>query len=479
MGGVTIKVYKGRSAIYTNEVSVTRDNIIDILKDSMSKHNINSGEIEYLYQYYKGRQDIQEKTKETRPDINNIITENRAYEIVTFKKGYVFGEPVQYIPRGERKDNDETISNGINDLNDHMIECDKGELDSELAEWLFIGGVAYRMVLPNEEWEEDNEETPFKMYSLDPRKTFVVRFNNLDKTVAMGVTYIKDDEGGITWEAYTKDMHYVVNKTEGIVLSEPHFLGRVPIIEYVHNNARLGVFEPVLPLLNAINSVQSNRLDDIEQTVNAFLGIFGAELDEETYKKIQEWKTLVLPEGSNAKYMNAPLQQNDIQVFVEDLYHTILTICGMPKTENGGGGDNGVAVHLRTGWSQAECQAKSVEKTFKKSERETLKIILRILDGMGGTVLKLKNIDIKFARRYSDNILTKVQALTQLLDCGIKPEIAIATCGIWNDPTDVAIQSKSYLSKWELEDEEEGEDDVLQAHGQEAEETENIIEENL
>ena len=31
------------------------------------------------------------------------------------------------------------------------------------------------------------------------------------------------------------------------------------------------------------------------------------------------------------------------------------------------------------------------------------------------------------------------------MQSGIKPEIAIATVSIWNDPTDVAIQSKEYL----------------------------------
>lgn len=445
---------------------------MDILTTSMSTHNENSGEIEYLYNYYKGKQDILNKVKEVRPDINNKVTVNRAFEIVTFKKGHILGEPVQYIPRGEDRDNDLIISDNINALNDYMIESDKGELDSELAEWFFVGGVGYRMVLPNAEWEEDSDDTPFKMYTLDPRYTFVVRYNNIDKDVAMGVTYTKNEHGVIAWDVYTKDTYFKVNKLEGIVEEKPNYLGMIPIVEYVHNNARLGAFEPVLPLLNCINAVQSNRLDDIEQNVNSFMAIFGADMDEETYKQVQEWKMLILPDGANAKYMSATLQQNDIQTYVDDLYQTILTICGMPN-RNGGSStsDTGRAVELRDGWSTAEYQAKSVEKTFKKSERETLKIILRILRDMGGTVLKLKNIDIKFARRYSDNILTKVQALTQLLDAGIKPEIAITTVGIWNDPIDVTIQSKPYLTKWEVEEEDE---DVLQTLGQEDKETQNF-----
>lgn len=442
------KLLKGRQIIYTSK-ELNESNLLEILNDAVSTHTVNANEIDYLYNYYKGSQEIQYKTKETRPEINNKITENRAWEIVSFKKGYTFGEPVQYIARGEN----ENISNQINKLNDYMVECDKDSLDTELAEWMFVGGIGYRICLPNPNWENE-DETPFKIHSLDPRNTFIVRYDNITKEVAMGVTFKEVDDHKV-YSIYTKDKFYLVDELAGIVKSQDIYTG-IPIIEYINNNARLGAFEMVLPLLDAINSVQSNRLDDIEQHVNSFMAVFGAELTEETYKKVQEWKMMVLPDGTDVKYLSATLQQSDVQTYVDSLYQTILSICGMPSVESGGnGGDNGVAVHLRNGWETAETQAKSVEKVFKKSERDLLRLVLRIMDSFGATTLKLRNIDIKFARRYTDNILTKVQSLTSMLDAGIEPAIAIATSGIWNDPTDVYIQSRKFLDKWNVEIEEE------------------------
>jgi SPP1 family phage portal protein len=436
------------------------------LNDSISTHNSNSSDINYLYDYYKGNQEIQSKSKETRVEINNKITENRAYEIVSFKKGYTFGEPVQYIARGTEK----SIVDAINKLNDFMIECDKNELDSELAEWFYVCGVAYRMALPNKNWDVDFDESPFKIYTLDPRNTFVVRFNDLEKEIAMAVTYVELEGNNKLYSVYTKDTFYTIDDLHGIISSQPIYTG-LPVVEYVHNNARLGAFEVVISLLDAINSVQSNRLDDVEQAVNSFMAVFGADMDEKTYKQIQEWKMMVLPDGSDVKYLTSSLHQGDVQTYVDNLYHTILTICGMPSVESGGnGGDNGVAVHLRNGWQNAETQAKSVEKTFKRSERKLLKLVLRILNNVSENTLSLSNIDIKFARRYTDNIYTKAQTLALLLDSGIKPDIAIATCGIWNDPTDVALQSKPYLEKWEL-------NDVLQENGQDFSEVENADQE--
>lgn len=36
-----------------------------------------------------------------------------------------------------------------------------------------------------------------------------------------------------------------------------------------------------------------------------------------------------------------------------------------------------------------------------------------------------------------------------MLEAGLNPEVAIATCGLFNDPMDVTAQSKEYLRKWE------------------------------
>ena len=186
-------------------------------------------------------------------------------------------------------------------------------------------------------------------------------------------------------------------------------------------------------------------------------------MTEEVYKQIQEWKMMVLPEGTDVKYLSAPLQQSDVQTYIDNLYQTILTIVGMPSMDSvgsDGGGSNGVAIHLKNGWATAESQAKSIEKVFKKSERDLLRLVLRIMNNFGTTTLKLRNIDIKFARRYTDNILTKVQSMTMMLDAGINPSVAIATCGIWNDPNDVYIQSKTSLEKWNVEVEENPEEDL-------------------
>lgn len=437
----------GRTVIYTDVSSVTSENVCEVLNKALTVHNTNKSQIEYLYNYYKGKTPILGKTKEVRQEINHKICENRANEIVNFKTGYCFGEPVQYILRGEK----EKLVSSINDLNDYMFYSDKAAADRQLADWMHIAGIGYRMALPAKDNDED--EPPFEFHTLDPRYTFVVYGSGVGNKPMMCVKYVTKENNLPVYSVYTKNMYYEI-ESGVLTKTEPHVLGALPIIEYPANTARLGAFEIVLPLLDALNEVQSNRLDDIVQYVNSFLALLGGGIDEESLKRLEEYKMLCLPEGVDAKYLSKAMTQGDIQTLADAIRHSILSICGVPSQsgESASTSDTGSAVILRGGWEQAEARAKSTEAEFKRSEKQFLRLVLRILRDTVGTPLKLQDIEIKFTRRYVDNILTKTQALQQMLQAGIAPNVAIATCGLWNDPTDIYLQSKKYLEQWDVTD---------------------------
>jgi hypothetical protein len=190
-------------------------------------------------------------------------------------------------------------------------------------------------------------------------------------------------------------------------------------------------------------------LDDVQQFVNSFLALLGGTIDDETASKLDEYKMLCLPEGVDAKYLSAALQQTDIQVLADNLYSAVLTICGIPYRNGGSasGGDNGVAVYLRNGYEAAETQMLAVELEFKRSEKDFLRLVLRILRDMTGLKLDLKNVEIKFSRRNYDNLQTKSQVLTTLLNNPkVHPQLAFAHSGLFLDPESAYLQSKAW---WE------------------------------
>ena len=87
----------GRRMITTDETEVTIDNVVAILRKALLTHWKNRNEIEYLWNYYKGRQPILSRQKCIRPEIKNMIVENRANEIVSFKSGSTILKDVPQI----------------------------------------------------------------------------------------------------------------------------------------------------------------------------------------------------------------------------------------------------------------------------------------------------------------------------------------------------------------------------------------------
>lgn len=466
----------GRKKIYTDVMTITAANVCEVLQSALNVHNQNRRDIQYLYRYYKGDQPILRRTKEIRPEIMNTVVENRANEIVSFKVGYLMGEPVQYVSRGE----DERVTRDVNLLNDYMAYEDKAPKDKQLSEWSHICGTSLRMVLPRPD-TDDIDEAPFEIFTLDPRNAFVVYHNGLGEQPVMNVKYIRRrDNGQVIYSVYTKDRYFEILDGVSIIAEVPQVFG-LPIIEYPANHARLGAFEVVLPLLDAINKVDSNRIDGVEQFIQALMlfhnvDISNADFDELRERGALKYKDIEPQYRAEVKYLSEELNQQQTQTLVDHLYSTVLTICGMPN-RNGGTStsDTGTAVIYRDGWSSAEARAKDSELMFEQSEKEFLKRVLRICRELSDVDLKLSNVDIRFTRRNYANLMERAQVLTLMLsNPKIAPQLAFQQCAMFPDSEAAYLLSKNY---WEFEeqrqvqqltqiagvtddDEEDGEQDV-------------------
>lgn len=457
-----MRVVAGRKVIYTDEEVITRENVVAQVNTAMLTHLKNREDIQYLDDFLRGNQDIQAKTKEYREEINHKITENRAYQVHSFYAGYAFGENTQYIRRervtgsSDETDFDE-ISEKITILNSYMVDCNKEACDKDMSDWLLTCGVGYRLTLPN---DDRQGLSPFKVYSLDPRNTFVVYYKGYDHHPVFSVSYMTKTDGEMIFSVYTDDKYFEYNVPSTFsevtgapigVKEERHIVGTNPIIEYDLNNQRMGIFEPALPILNAINELQSNRMDDIVQYVDSILTILGGDISEETYNKMLQFKMLALPDGTDAKYIGKALSENDVQNLKQDLLTALYEICGLPNRSGGSGrstSDTGAASQIRDGWEDAEQRTKSIVAMFKRSEREFLKMVLDLMNRMRQIDLNVQDVDVHFTRRNYENIVSKAQVLTQMLDNGkIDPQLAFEASGMFVDPESAYLQSKKYVEE--------------------------------
>jgi SPP1 family phage portal protein len=334
----------------------------------------------------------------------------------------------------------------------------KSSHDKNMSTWMAVCGVGYRMVLPV---GHERGDAPFAIDTPDPRNTFVVYYSGFGHRRMIGATQIVRKRGHsevVVTCGYT-DTDYFEYEDGKITKFVPHTLGDVPIIEYRLNMELMGSFEPATPLLDAINTVASNRIDGIEQFVQSFMKFKNCKLEDGEFDKFIEQGAIMLPPtergDADVDLISSELNQTQTQTLVDYLYDQVLAICGLPTSTKGGSStsDTGAAVFLRDGWSQCEARARDTELLFKESEKDFLRLVLRIIrETDEGFTLTPAEVECKFTRRQHDNLVSKTQALYQMLESGIEPGISIAACGLFNDPTDVAAASAEYLRKWKYEE---------------------------
>lgn len=458
------KVMFGRSPVLVDYEEVGDDNLLDALHDALTQFAVNRGQCLYLWNYYRGNQPVLDRAKEVRPEINNKIVENHAQEVVAFKVGYQLAEPLQYTLRnhdgttGPEGGSDETETGytrhlkDLNELNTLMFAADKASSDRDLFEHMCVCGVGYRMI----EASADGD-CPFSLHVLDPWDTFVARSSSYHRSPVMAVWVgrTQDGKGTPIYNVYTRKKWYLTDG-KAVIDSRSHTYGGIPIVEYRLNSVRMGVFEPVLSLLDAINAIESNRLDGIEQTVQSLMKFVNCEVDETTFEAMVRLGAVKVssPEGVRADvdFIRNDLDQTQTQVTKDDLYQAVVNICGMPNRQAGGGStsDTGAAVLLRDGWTLAESHAKNYELQFKRAEKELLALVLGVCEQSRevSVDLRLRDIELAFNRRNYENVQVKSQVLTTMLaNDRIHPELAFKSCGMFTDPEAAYLQSKRWASE--------------------------------
>lgn len=460
--GTTIAAYPhsyGRRCIYTSERNFTADNVKQIVDRAMSVHLSNVADIQRLFNYYRGRMDILDRTKEVRPEICNKVVINHAAEITNFKVGFTFGEPVQYVYRGKDTQNSEknrADDDNIAALNKLMYKLSKASKDRELAQWLYICGVAQRITL------YDGEE--LHTYVCDPRCTFTIRANDFTNRVLLSVIYstddMTDDINVVPKKRYTIYSDTMCWQFEDSKLIGTKQIGFNPVVEYWANPTRQGCFETVIEIIDELNNIASNRADGIEQQIQSLTWFNNIEIDENQFAELAAKGGICTKSApnmpANIQMLQNTLDQSQSQTYADDLYQKMLQIAAVPDRKASAGGNTGQALIIGEGWTQAEAAAKSFEQSFDESEKIFVENLLKVIKNVRTSStepahfanLSVDDIDIKFTRNKTDNLLTKTQGLQNQLEAGIHPRIAIEACGLYSDPQQVYVESLEYLEKW-------------------------------
>lgn len=434
-----VKGNYGRKIAYTDAERITDENVVKIIGQCIGVFYGNKTAIRYLWRYYKGDQPVLYRTKVSNEDITNKILENHAYEIVQFKVGQTYGEPVQFI---SRKD-DDAINNAVDELNDFMTDANKQEKDIKSGEWQSATGTSFKAIQSKE------GEIPFRITAPSPLNTFVI-YNRSTEEPVLAVQELKDEDGKYYKLAFSETMSFKIVDSN-VVKSKLHTYGGIPIVEYPNNHERISDIELVISMLDAINNMQSNRMDGIEQFVQSWIKFVNCNVDEEEFAKMKMNHALVVKSTnkenkSDVEIMTQELNQTQCQVAKDDLWDNALSILAIPTKQSNTGGDTQGAVELRNGWDFSKTRAKLKDPIVKSSEKRLATVVLNTLRVSGNDLkLSIRDFEVQINHSPQDNMYTKSQTLLQLLQCGIHPIVAIKTVGLWGDAEKTFMLSKPYL----------------------------------
>lgn len=380
----------------------------DIVRGALEYNETQIPRYTMLANYYAGMHDILAREKKGSLKNNKVII-NHAKYITDVNVGYFIGNPVEYQPTEE----------GVNIdlvLEEYKKQTMSNE-DHDVAHMASIFGRAGELTYAL----EDNSN---RSKTVDPRNYMIVHDDTMEHNVLFGITY-KTVRNGVSnsfkdIKIYTAtEVQYWNDKIEIVTLVEPHTFGKVPLIEFINNSEKKGDFESVLSLINAYNVIQSDRVNDREQLVEAILVLYGITMTKEQKQDLREERVLSIPtsqvDGAKAEYLIKQINETEADVLREKIEADIHKISMTPNLsdENFVGNASGVAIRYKL--IAFEQSIINKERNFENALKERFKLYANYQNTLNNSGdVEVWQIDVVFNRNLPSNDFETAQMISAL-----------------------------------------------------------------
>ena len=411
-----------------------------VLNDVIDYNERYKARFEMLEQYYLGKHGILDRNKDGRLSNNKVVV-NHAKYITDTNVGYLLGNPVDY-----------QASDGydIEPLLDAYKKQTINDLDSEIAKDVSIFGLQYEYVYANEDAEPKSCET-------DNKNTIIVYDDTVEHNKLFGLIYrpIYKGETFKYWEIIYVDKNVKrVYKSFSKSLQqegkdEMHAFGDVPIICYKNNPEYMGDYEPVLSLIDAYNLLQSDRVNDKEQLVDAILCLYGMDFDAEQAAMLRDSRMLAnLPTDGKVEYLIKTLQEGDVDILRQNIENDIHKISMVPNMSDNNFVGNSSGVAIRYKLLAFEQNIKNKERYMEKGLMERFKLYNHFLFTQSKMEeVPIEEVDAVFKRNLPSNDFEISQMINNLADF-IDAETLISQLSFIKDASEIVeLKAKEDKSK--------------------------------
>ena len=380
----------------------------EILKDFIEQHEMQKLRYLELYNQYLSQPPIlAEPPKEEawKPD-NRLVGNFGKYLVDTFN-GFFNG-----IPMRPSHDND-----SVNDIiQDFWNANNMDNTMNELAKSTSIYGRAYLFLFQN---EESKTEVAYN----DPLDMFVIYSDEIRPRSLYGVRYTIDEDN-YKGQLFTDTEAYDFTLDgDSLSLTESHslFYGRVPMIEFIENEERQSLIEPVESLINGFNNVLSEKNNDVSYFSDAYLSILGALLDDDSIKNLKDNRIINLA-GDNAEKVtveflekpDADQTQENFLDRTERLIYQLSQVANIDDTTFGtAGNSSGVALEFKL--QPMKNLASNKERKFQQGLQTLFSMVFNVVTNVPGNLSdEYRNIQYNCSRNLPANNEAEMQVVRGL-----------------------------------------------------------------
>jgi SPP1 family phage portal protein len=316
------------------------------------------------------------------------------------------------------------------------------------------------------------DEAPFELLNCPVENTEVVYSSKLgnEQLLAYIITpqrdwtqVLGDDGVEVTtpvdydeYQVYIRNKVLTYNNKGGVWTrtdAKPLIWNEHIITEYYLNKKRISLIELGKDLFDDINYLESLDKDDMEQFVNAIMVFTNAEVNQSDLAQIRDMGAVSISSTDQKKasvdLLQGRLNATDTQTYYNRLLTALHQILGVPVASDSGtvtSGDTGKAKLTGQGFTSAGIRAEGDETMFGMCDYNSLKVILAVCKdtaNSGINTLKASDIDSKFQRDMSDNLLVKTQALQTLYACDIPRKFANSIVNLFGDANAVTKEQEN------------------------------------
>ncbi len=383
-----------------------------------------------LKDYYDGNHAILSRTRLSGLPNNRLAHAMPKY-ITAIAAGYLVGAPVQYSLQDHPAAFEQLV--GV------LRRCDTQSIDAELAVDAAVYGKAVELCYA------DHQAKP-RVAQADPRHAFVVYDDTVEHRPLLGITIsdvldknLKKASERVTVCTDTLIVHMERRASEAPVeLSrQAHYFGGVPMTEYWNNADESGDFEAVLPLIDAYDALQSDRINDKQQFTDAIMVLKGVgalqsedaetDLDPDdpaasalaASRRLRHTRTLFLPgDGADAGFITKPDSESGSELLRKSLADDIHKLSFVPDLTDAKFASDASGVAMRYKLLGFEQRTKIKERWFREALRTRLHRLAHFMRVQGAAAFDVDQVQITFRRTLPANdleIAKTVQAYKGIL----------------------------------------------------------------